>query len=331
MENKPIVLNVKHRIPWIDNIKFLAIWCVIFGHFNGQIFTHGRLGFEMINLFIVIFNMPLFVFMSGYSNYKSLRKLDGIKNLWDYLVKTFERIILPCIIPCIIVYLIRPEMEHVDFKHYWFLVMLSVIQISIGGIFYITNKLRYGEMLGWVVFIILMVCFNRYSTSELCWYYLYGGVVRKIELKGTNIFKLRSKFYLLIPIGTVLILFTYVLKYQFYTNTIYSMFQNGVFYLWILRMICASCLIYVIIYIVQKCSSKYNFISMGSKTLGLYIWSGVLLDICRRYHFVLNGDSFLSWITTILVSFLAVLLTMAIIKLLELNRVANFLFFGKVK
>lgn len=159
-----------------------------------------------------------------------------------------------------------------------------------------------------------------------------GGVVRKIELKGTNIFKLRSKFYLLIPIGTVLILFTYVLKYQFYTNTIYSMFQNGVFYLWILRMICASCLIYVIIYIVQKCSSKYNFISyMGSKTLGLYIWSGVLLDICCRYHFVLNGDSFLSWITTILVSFLAVLLTMAIIKLLELNRVANFLFFGKVK
>ena len=66
MENKLIVLNVKHRIPWIDNVKFLAIWCVIFGHLNGQIFTHGRLGFEMINLFIVIFNMPLFVFMPGY-------------------------------------------------------------------------------------------------------------------------------------------------------------------------------------------------------------------------------------------------------------------------
>lgn len=69
---------------------------------------------------------------------------------------------------------------------------------------------------------------------------------------------------------------------------------------------------------------------MGSKTFGLYIWSGVLLDICYRYHVVLNGDSFLSWITTVLVSFLAVLLTMGIIKLLELNRITNFLFFGKV-
>ena len=131
---------MSHRIPWIDNVKFLAIWCVIFGHFNGQIFTHGRPGFDIINLFIVIFNMPLFVFMSGYSNYKSLKNLDGSKSLWKYFTKTFERIILPCIIP-------------VSYTH------LRV----------------HGDMIGWGVFVRRMVCLNRYSTSELCWYYLYGG------------------------------------------------------------------------------------------------------------------------------------------------------------
>lgn len=325
-------MTKNHRIPWIDNVKFLAIWCVIFGHFNGQIFTHGRPGFDIINLFIVIFNMPLFVFMSGYSNYKSLKKLDGLKSLWNYLVKTFERIILPCIIPCIIVYLIRPDMEYVDFKHYWFLVMLSVIQISIGCIFFVTNKFHHGDILGWFVFIIAMVCLNRYSTSELCWYYLYGGVVKFLEIKGSDVFKSINNFYLLFPLLFILIIFNFVFRYQFYTNTIFSMYLDGVFYLWLLRMFCACCLIYVIIYLVKKCSVQYNFISyMGSKTLGLYIWSGVVLDICYRYHVILNGDNLFSWITTIFVSFLAVLLTMAIIKILELNRIMNFLFFGKVK
>ena len=332
MDKLSKVKVMSHRIPWIDNVKFLAIWCVIFGHFNGQIFTHGRPGFDIINLFIVIFNMPLFVFMSGYSNYKSLKNLDGSKSLWKYFTKTFERIILPCIIPCIMVYLIRPDMEYVDFKHYWFLVMLSVIQISTGGIFCITNKLRHGDIIGWGVFVIIMVCLNRYSTSELCWYYLYGGVVKNMEMKGKDIFKLNNKFYLLVPVGIVSFLFTDVYKYQFYNNTIFSMFHNGVFYLWILRMICACCLIYVIIYFVQMCSSKYNFISyMGSKTLGLYIWSGVLLDICYRYHIVLNGDNLLSWGTTILISFVAVLLTMAVIRFLELSRITNLLFFGQLK
>lgn len=177
-----------------------------------------------------------------------------------------------------------------------------------------------------------MVCLNRYSTSELCWYYLFGGVVKFLETKGTDIFKLTNNFYLLLPIGLILIIFNYVFRYQFYTNTFFSMYLGGVFYLWLLRMLCACCLIYVIIFLVQRCSSKYNFISyMGSKTLGLYIWSGVVLDICYRYHIVLNGDNIFSWATTIFVSFLAVLLTMAIIKILELNRITKFLFFGKSK
>jgi fucose 4-O-acetylase-like acetyltransferase len=59
---------MKVRISWIDNAKFIAILCVVIGHAFSLI--NGFRGYDEINLFIVIFNMPLFALLSGITSYK---------------------------------------------------------------------------------------------------------------------------------------------------------------------------------------------------------------------------------------------------------------------
>lgn len=325
-----------NRISWIDNIKFLAMWCVIFGHFNGLIFTHGRPGFAFINLLIVVFNMPLFVFMSGFSNYSSLNKVTNIISLLSYLIRQIERIALPCIIPSILVFFINPNAEYVNFKSFWFLVTLFILQVSVGIIFYIVKMFKFPSYVCWGLFIILMFVINRYLTSELCIFYLLGGLMRQYELKN----KLSLLFYsgnrrreimiYVLFFLVALLLFAFVRNYQIYNYTFYTLLDCGKIYIWFLRNLCACLIIYCIIGIVKSSSNRYNLISyMGSKTLGLYIWTSILIDVCLRYNITLNGDTVYSWFTTVFVSVLATFLALGIICLLERNKITEYLFFGK--
>lgn len=330
----------KKRIPWIDNVKSVAIFCVIFGHFNGLIFTHGRPGFAFVNLLIVVFNMPLFVLMSGYSNYHSLIKLGNISNLWDYIKKTILHIALPCVIPCIIVWMIYGCKGMVDFKLYWFLVMLFIMQIAAGCAFYISRKIQnnYSEVWGWMLFGIAMFFLNKYGTAELFIYYVLGGVIRSFEVRKKlhyrNIIITRSKFKYALFYSIITIfafgLFSIVGKYQFYNDTFRSLYAQGLLYIWWLRLICALLFCYLIISITKRLSTNYNVISyVGSKTLGLYIYTSLMIDVCKRLNVMIHDDSWCSWLVALFISISATIIAMIIIEGLENNKITRFCFFGK--
>lgn len=327
------MVAVKKRIAWIDNVKAIAIIGVVFGHFNGLLFTHGRPGFDFVNLLIVVFNIPLFVLMSGYSNYHSLIKIDNIMSLAKYIKNAILYIALPCMIPSLLVYVIRDCQGVLSFTHYWFLVMLFIMQVTCGLCFYVSSKLNRAnrEYIAWAVFSLAMIMLDKYSTSDLFFYYLLGGIVKGIENKGCYVCAVpKNNFIIALTCCVALCIFPFVGKYQFYNDTMFSLYHEGKIYIWFLRVFDASLFCYVIIALTMKCSSKYNLLSfVGSKTLGLYIYTSVLLAICQRFNVMLYGDSMLSWLWTIGISMAAMLIAFLFILVLESNKYTQFLFFGK--
>lgn len=327
---REIYANSK-RIAWIDNVKFLAIWCVIFGHCNGQMFTCDRIGFEWVNLLIVVFNMPLFMLMSGYSNYNALQRLTSLKALGIYLFKSFERIALPCIIPCILLYFIRTDLNTINFKLYWFCVMLVAVQIIAGVVFFVGNKFKLHDSLKWIVFLCITLMLPQYAICELSPYFLLGGAAKTLQTSDNKIIALLKNSTLLsVLIGVIgLVIFPFVGKYQFYSYNIHNMMSGGLVHIWLLRFVCACCLMYTIIFWVRRLTGKYSVISyMGSKSLGLYIWHGLMLDSFRRLNYRFSGDAAWSWIYITIAVFFTTIAITAWIWVLEQNRITKYLFFG---
>lgn len=84
------------REAWIDNIKMFAILCVVVSHCF-HYFTLQPYEVFPIRPFINAFNMHLFALISGYNVYRSMSKIDSLKNLISYVDKLSLRIALPCV------------------------------------------------------------------------------------------------------------------------------------------------------------------------------------------------------------------------------------------
>lgn len=48
-------------MPWLDNIKFFAIFCVVLGHILGFLTNHEIVGYELVQGIIVSFKCPYFL------------------------------------------------------------------------------------------------------------------------------------------------------------------------------------------------------------------------------------------------------------------------------
>lgn len=82
--------NVKGggRVAWLDNVKMYAMLWVILGHVMTIVIkTNVDLSGRVMEHFIVAFNMPLFVMLSGYSNFNALIALWTSKGFGTSLRK----------------------------------------------------------------------------------------------------------------------------------------------------------------------------------------------------------------------------------------------------
>ena len=80
------------RIAVWDNLKFILIFLVVFGHFMSP-FTSNSIDLERMYFFIYIFHMPAFIFVSGLFSKGSVDN----KNY----KKVFECIVLYLFVKCI--------------------------------------------------------------------------------------------------------------------------------------------------------------------------------------------------------------------------------------
>ena len=77
--------------------------CVILGHVMTIVIkTNVDLSGKIIEHFIVAFNMPLFVIISGYSNLNTFNKITKWRELIDFVKKSVIRILLPVVTFCVI-------------------------------------------------------------------------------------------------------------------------------------------------------------------------------------------------------------------------------------
>lgn len=80
------------RLSWVDNVKMLAMLFVILGHTWRII--HCPLP-DWLNLFILSFNMPLFVIMTGYTSVNAISRINSKESLGEYIIKITNRILVP--------------------------------------------------------------------------------------------------------------------------------------------------------------------------------------------------------------------------------------------
>lgn len=98
--NMEMYKNVKGggRVAWLDNVKMYAMLWVILGHVMTIVIkTNVDLSGRVMEHFIVAFNMPLFVMLSGYSNFNAFNRIVDKQGLWNFIKKSTIRILLPVV------------------------------------------------------------------------------------------------------------------------------------------------------------------------------------------------------------------------------------------
>jgi len=82
----------KKRIAVWDNLKFILIFLVVFGHFMSP-FTADSLDLERMYLFIYIFHMPAFIFINGLFSKRAIKERDYKKVLEFIILYIFIKVL----------------------------------------------------------------------------------------------------------------------------------------------------------------------------------------------------------------------------------------------
>lgn len=138
---------MNNRILWIDNVRFFAIACVVFGHVLGFLTNHEIVGYEVVQGVIVSFNMPLFFVLSGFCSGKQVCTLSDAMSLWRYVKKVTIRILLPSYIFSIVTYLLG--LSEGWLSSYWFLPVLWRLLVVFSIISFLINMCFKIKALAW--------------------------------------------------------------------------------------------------------------------------------------------------------------------------------------
>ena len=79
--------NKLNRVVKWDNMKFLLIFCVVIGHIS-EMYTGNYIWFKRLFLFIYVFHMPAFLFVSGLFSKKTVKE-RRFKTIFSYLILYF--------------------------------------------------------------------------------------------------------------------------------------------------------------------------------------------------------------------------------------------------
>lgn len=128
----------RSRIVWMDNVRMFAMVCVMLGH------TWRLIDCPLpvwLGDFILAFNMPLFVLISGFMAAKSLGKINNWSDFLWYMNKISKRIMIPAVMFC----------YSINF-------LISLIKCDI------IHTIKFGT----VVVCLLALCYNsQYITSRI--------------------------------------------------------------------------------------------------------------------------------------------------------------------
>lgn len=277
-----------NRITWIDNTRAWAICCVIFFH-NFQFWGVESLP---IILYVQLFNMPLFVIISGYCALESIKRNMSLKDLVLYNTKNFRRIYLPALSMGLGIFIIEKLLGHTPsihilFNSYWFLTMLFVIMLISSCLWLLSRRIIQNNVM--VLFIPLvffsLIFIEPARIGEMIPFFLIG-----LLLKETNAIDrlLNKKWFVIVIIVATIVLLAVIEAIgilrtsirSFYNYNFMHFLLNGTLYYWALRTFLSVLMCLSIISIIYRLSNSYTAFSwLGTQSLSLYVFSCIPLFI----------------------------------------------------
>ena len=341
----------KERIKSLDFLKGIAIFLVFVGHAICR--CHADAYDDMLFNYIYSFHMPLFMFISGYFSFK-------LVNNWNDIKKKFYQLIVPIIAYSIISGFIFKGEYHVsqfvDILYnpengLWFFHVLFYISV-----FYILANLFYNKvlgrlhthirldcyyvivmLLGFSVSSILAIYFKKNNMeadfgsplfSKHCVYYL-AGILTKLHWDRIRPLLLKV-VWASIPLWFVLATFfgfehrpTFIEHPNIFVETTYYYITGFVGIVMTLSL--------AIRYVKQETSNIFvnTFTYLGTITLGLYaVHSAFLMKLVSLVVLPFNLNY---WFSLFIVTFISLLLSILVVKILEKGILSQQLLLGKTR
>lgn len=178
------------RILYWDVAKAVAIFLVVWGHILQNLTLNSDYWLtDVLSQFIVSFHMPLFMLVSGYFAYSSLKK-----EFWSVLFGKFRQLIVPSVLWYIIVagmamvwhaaFTLQrlSDISSALFSSYWFLksLFMCYLILLIGNLLYRINHSLIG-VYGLLIWF-LAEQLNYVSTISMLPFFLAGFALRLFGL-----------------------------------------------------------------------------------------------------------------------------------------------------
>lgn len=335
--------QIVNRNPYWDNIRFFLILTVVIGHFVD--YNTNRSGLcRATYLFIYIFHMPLFIFISGFfsKNTLSEKKKTFKKAIYYFILFIFYKLFI-FVLSFIFNKRIPIFTPFSESGIPWFFLASSIWLV----LFYFLKNVKPLPLFIMSILVGSLIGYDKTTGDFLCWsrvlvflpFFIVGYHTSQNKINA--FIEQKRKFYLLaliiFVISAVLIYgnIEYFYKYRGYftARNSFGNLINGQ-YGWLVRCITISIsfyFIFLILLIIPK--KKFLFSCIGSKTLQIYFWHYPVLYSMQKLKILdflrttLNPTIFY-----FLLVFIAVFLTFVLslnlfgypLKLLEIG-VSNFI------
>ncbi len=336
---------MKKREFVFDLIKLFAMFCVLYGHCI-QYFQYNKIGmqYNIIYQLIYSFHMPLFMMVSGYfSTYKL--------PFCHFVRKKFNSLIIPCISWGILFYLILVPLvrlalnESYCFLHYlgcfWFIKCLFMCFCCL----FILTKIKLVVLK--ILAFVLMVCLTNlrelYQFPYLFPAFVCGYILSQNKLLLSNklfifinctiyllfiILVWNEKFWDYKPIVLTRLLFDNNLS--LHTIVLDSVYEITRIIIGITGSISVIGIFLLILTPHKNTKNIQRISSFGRVTMTIYIIQSVLLEdwMARYLHFECS-EYVLYYLIYPVLCLLNILLTQAIVSLMEKNKYLIKLFLGR--
>ena len=321
----------KERLLYIDLIKFVAIFCVIWGHCIQYLSNDINFLENIVFKFIYSFHMPLFMAISGFF-FNSCLKLSFLQ----LIKKKFYQLILPCISWSLIYTIIQLDLNSLAIRvinDFWYLKSLFICYI----IGYTSVKIFKKEWIAYLISIILVICTpyitNKYHTHTMYPFFCIGILINKYR---NIIFKYHKLLIGVSSLCFISMLFFWKGEYTMYISPFcpiqYSKLELSFSNLWIaiFRFFIGLSGVFLFLLVCKSVSDKFKsnkhlikFSEIGKYTMGIYILQFYIVESYRLIPFISEGNPiFFNLIFTPGIS------CVCVIRLIQKNKMLNFILLG---
>ncbi len=299
--------NSSHRIAFWDNVKTILILLVVMGHFLLPVSPKGQIVFSIF-IFIYLFHMPAFVFVSGYFSRRyvekgasDIRRLVGFLVLYVFFSISIWIIKMLCKHDTSMLFIFTASEApwYLLCMFLWYCMIpycakfrpLSIIALSVLAGLLVGFERQAGD------FLALSRCFVFFPFFLLGYHFDIKTVLEaKPSIRIVSGIMLVALFVLIWMFPAFFAQHEWVIYGAIgYSNMVSGLMERLVWYIIVTIIIAAF------FYVVPR--KRYFFTYIGQRTLAIYIIHRLIREICQHLGFfkMLSSD-FISFVSCFAIS-----------------------------